>query len=167
MKILTKNAMIKLASTHTAVAAEADDDGDVEIAIGEDGEPESETETFEMDTEGVLRVSDEKIEIEYFETELTGMDGACTNISFDRENPGLVTMLRTGSIETALVFEEGRRNVCAYTTDAMAFEVTIRTWDLCNEMTENGGKLTLDYSMELHGITADHTKIEIDVTVVK
>lgn len=166
MNITTKKAMIHLTSIHSGMAADTDDDGNIEVVVGENGEPETESEKVEIDSEGVLRLSDERVEIEYFETELTGMAGACTSISFDRENPGLITMLRTGSVETVLVFEAGQRNACAYNTDVMAFEITVRTWDVRNDMTDDGGEIELDYSLEFRGASTEHTQIKIDVTVV-
>ena len=167
MKSVTKKAMIRLTSIHSGMASETDEDGNIQVKIGEDGEPEPESERLDMDTEGVLRISDDRIEIEYFETELTSMEGACTSVSFDRNDPGLITMLRTGSVETALVFEEGKRNNCAYNTDVMAFEICVRTWDVRNDMTENGGEIELDYSLEFRGASTEHTKIMISVSVIE
>lgn len=166
MEIISKNAMIRLRSTHSSIT---DDDGNISVSLNDSGLPESEpeVETIEMDSEGTLRVCDDRIEIEYFETELTGMEGACTSISFERDDPGLVTMLRTGTVETVLVFEEGQRNRCTYSTPEMNFELTVRTWDLRNDMTEDGGELELDYSLEFHGVSTEHTKITISVSIVK
>ena len=78
MKSITKKAMIHLTSTHSGMAAEAGENGTIEVMVDENGLPETESETIEMDTEGVLRLSDERVEIEYFETELTGMAGSLT-----------------------------------------------------------------------------------------
>ena len=39
-------------------------------------------DTIEMNTEGVLRLSGNRVEIAYDESELTGMEGASTVISF-------------------------------------------------------------------------------------
>ncbi len=166
MEIITKNVMIRMRSTHSGIA---DGDGNVSVELNSEGLPEvePEVETLEMDSEGIMRISDERFELEYFETELTGMEGACTSISFDRDNPGLITLLRTGTVETVLVFEAGQRNCCAYSTPEINFEVTVRTWDLRNELTEDGGELELDYSLEFRGASTEHTNISISVNVVK
>ena len=167
MKSITKKAMIHLTSTHSGMAAEAGENGTIEVMVDENGLPETESETIEMDSEGVLRLSDERVEIEYFETELTGMAGACTSICFDRADSGLISMLRTGCVETVLVFEAGQRNACTYNTDAMAFEITVRTWDVRNDMTDDGGEIELDYSLEFRGASTEHTRIKIGVTVTE
>ena len=167
MEIVTKNVMIRLTAVHTGVDEEIDETGEVEVATDENGDEEPVSMVYDMDTEGILRVSDDKIEIEYFENELTGIDGTCANISFDKRDRGLVTLLRTGTVQTAMTFEEGKRNVCVYTTDELTFEITVRTWDLVNEIDENGGKIVIDYAIEVRGSTVEHTKIEIYVTVGK
>lgn len=167
METITKKVMIHLTSTHSGMVSEANGDGTMEVYVDEKGEPETESEELEMDSEGVLRISDERVEIEYFETELTGMEGACTSITYERSNPGLITMLRTGCVETVLVFEEGQRNVCSYNTPEMSFELTVRTWDVSNRMTENGGEIELDYSLEFRGSPTEHTGIKLEVTVIE
>lgn len=151
---ITRNAMIHLTSSYDSVRSEEDEDSDEESETAEASE-------LEMSTEGVIRVTDGRIEIEYFETELTGMEGSCTCVSFERDNPGIVSMIRTGSVTTALVFEEGKRHICAYNTDIMAFELCVKTSEVRNDMTELGGELELDYCIEFRGASTEHTHIRL------
>lgn len=167
METITKKVMIHLTSTHSGMLSEEVEDGTIDVYVGDDGQPETDSEELEMDSEGVMRISDERVEIEYFETELTGMEGACTSITFERSSPGLITMLRTGSVETVLVFEEGQRNVCNYATPELSFEMTVRTWDVRNDMTDDGGEIELDYSLEFRGASTEHTKIKLGVTLAE
>ncbi len=168
MNEIKKKVMLRLTSTHYAVAAEADGEGNIEIQLdSETGEPETSSDTMEMDSEGILRIVDGRIEVTYFETELTGMEGSCTSVSYELENPGLVTMLRTGTVETALVFEEGERHICAYNTDVMTFEICVRTFEVKNNLTEEGGELELDYALEFRGASTERTNIKISVTVIE
>lgn len=163
-----RKAMIRLAASHSEVASEELDDGSRMIEIdSETGEAASSDAKMEMDSEGILRVTDERIEIEYFETELTGMEGSCTCISFERENPGLVTMLRTGSVETALVFEAGKRHTCAYNAGQFVIETCVRTFDVKNELGPEGGRLELDYSIEFRGATTERISIKLSVSVIE
>ena len=150
-------AMIQLCSVHHNAEEELD-----VIIVGSDENIEDESENrIDVTTEGLIRRRDGRIEIEYFETELTGMAGACTCISFDEQNPELVTMIRTGSVATALVFEEGKRHVCAYNTEEAAFEICVNTSRVDNRMTERGGEILLDYCIEFRGASTEHTFIQI------
>ena len=111
-------------------------------------------ERMEMMLEGSYRDDGERVTITYKESELSGMEGATTTLSYHKNNPGLVTMLRDGSVRTALVFEEGCRHFSVYQTAIMPFEVCIFTKKVCNGL-ENEGKLHLDYTVELRGAQAE------------
>lgn len=157
------DAMIQLCSVHHNAEEELD-----VIIVGSDENIEDESENrIDVVTEGLIRRRDGRIEIEYFETELTGMNGACTCISFDEQNPELVTMIRTGSVATALVFEEGKRHVCAYNTEEAAFEICVNTSRVDNRMTERGGEILLDYCIEFRGASTEHTFIQIKAVPVE
>lgn len=151
------DAMIQLCSVHHNAEEELDS---IVIEGDESGEDESENR-IDVVTEGLIRRRDGRIELEYFETELTGMAGACTCISFEEQHPEIVTMIRTGSVATALVFEEGKRHVCAYNTEEAAFEICVNTSRVDNRMTERGGEILLDYCIEFRGASTEHTFIQI------
>ncbi len=159
-----KKVMITLSSVHSSVMP--DEPQELTVRQDDDGEAFDE-EKFEMTTEGRLRLCDSRVELEYFETELTGMDGSCTCISFEQDEPGLVTMLRTGSVETALVFEEGCRHVCTYNADPMAFEVTVSTERVENRLTLDGGSLELLYGIEFRGSVTEMTHITLSVRTLE
>lgn len=151
-------AMIQLCSIHH----NAEDEFENLILINEDdNDDDNSADRIDVTTEGVIRRRDGRVELEYFETELTGMAGACTCISFEEDNPEIVTMIRTGTVTTALVFEEGKRHVCAYNTDEMAFEICVNTSKVDNRMTAQGGEIILDYCIEFRGASTEHTLIQI------
>ena len=75
---------------------------------------EDDSEKLDIFTEGTLTSCDGRISISYNETELTGMEGTVTTITFKMDEPGIITVLRTGSVYTALTLEEGRRHICVY-----------------------------------------------------
>ena len=83
-------------------------------------------EPTEMLMEGRLLTSEHRVELVYAESELTGMEGSMTAIGFDRANPELVSMVRTGPVRTAMTFEEGKRHICIYNTPFSEFEVCVR-----------------------------------------
>ena len=74
--------------------------------------------------------------------------------------PGLITMTRTGTVRTALVFEAGHRHHCIYETPIMPFDVSVETRVVQNDI-EVAGRLHLDYTVELRGANAEHTRFEM------
>ncbi len=137
-------------------------DDEVDQKLGKPVKDEN-SDTIEMTTDAVMTDDGERIEISYEETELTGMKGSKTSVSFKKDEPGLVAMLRDGTVYTALVFEEGRRNICAYETPYMPFELCICTKKVENELVFGEGKLYLDYIVEVRGAQAERTKFTLEI----
>ena len=134
-------------------------DSAAEIKIPEEiaaGEPE----VLEIKTDGFISHEDGRVEFSYDESELTGMEGAKTSISFSEDDPALITMLRTGSVSTALVFENGKRHHCVYKTPYMPFEVCVHTVKVVNEIAEKHS-LFIDYIIEIRGAKAERTRLEL------
>ena len=131
---------------------------------GSDGEVAE--DTIEMNTEGILRLRDGRVEIAYDESELTGMEGASTVVSFDSADPTLVTMMRGGTVSTALIFEPHRRHICAYHTPFMPFEICVLAHAVDNRLLSEG-ILELDYMVELRGAQAERTKFRMDIRTME
>ena len=121
-----------------------------------------EPESMEILSEGVLCEGAERVELSYDEGELTGMEGAQTSIYFRREEPGIVSMSRGGTISTTMVFEQGKRYHCVYKTPYMPFEVCVRTLKVRNDLLTEG-RLYLDYVIEIRGAKAERTKLLLKV----
>lgn len=119
--------------------------------------------TIEVNTEGTVERVDGNLVFSYDETELTGMEGASTSVSFREDDPGIVTMMRTGTVRTVLAFEEGRRNICAYETDFFPIELTVHTYVLKNSLTASGGELYIDYVLEMQGGAFERSRFRMDV----
>ena len=137
-----------------------------EPAPDEDGNID-EPQQMEMFCDGRLRLTDDEFSLTYEETELTGMEGSESQLSFRRAEPGLVTMLRTGSVTTALVFERGKRHICVYQTPYMPFEVCVHTLEIDNRLAisdgQIGGTLGLDYVVEIRGARAERCRMTLEV----
>lgn len=124
-----------------------------------DGEPEK----MQIRTLGSFDVYDDgRVEISYDETELTGLEGSRTCVSYSRESAETVTMMRTGAVSTTLVFEKGKRHHCVYSTPYMPFEVCVRTLDVKNGLAKDG-TLFIDYIVEIRGARAERTKFSMTV----
>lgn len=112
--------------------------------------------------EGRLVTSPSRVELVYEEGELTGMEGSVTALGFDRNTPGLVSMIRTGSVETALVFEQNKRHFSVYDTPFSSFQVCVHTIRVENKLLEEG-RLYLDYLVEIHGAQAEHCRMTVSI----
>lgn len=121
---------------------------------------EDETEELELAMEGKLVITDTRAELIWHESELTGMEGATTKLGFALDTPGLISMLRSGSVNTALVFERGQRHICIYNTPFSAFEVCVQGLVVENRLLSEG-TLELDYLIELRGNRTERCRMSV------
>lgn len=145
------------------VIEEFEDEVDFSNIFNDGDAPE---ETIEMRATGTLTEKEGRIELSYDETELTGMEGSTTVLSFQKGVPGVLTMIRYGAVSTALIFEEGKRHICAYDTKIMPFEICIHTKRVHNHLTMDGGSVELDYLVEIHGAKAERTLFSLEVAPI-
>ncbi len=123
-----------------------------------------EPEHLELYSEGVMTITPdgtgENVTISYDETELTGMEGAHSTVTFHTSDPGLVTLIRSGSVTTALTFRNHTRAICVYQTAYMPFQVGIHCLTVTNRLFEEG-ILTLDYIIEIRGGCAERCRMKM------
>ncbi len=108
----------------------------------------------------------ETVAISYDETELSGMEGSSTTITYRVDDPGLVTMLRRGVVRTSLSFRAHHRTVCAYETPYMPFMIGIHAITVDNRL-ETDGTLKLDYITEVMGAHAERCVLCMTVTPIE
>lgn len=130
---------------------------------------DNEPERIEFTTDGTLSDDGKRIELSYEESELCGMAGSRTTILFDKVSPGLITMVRTGTYSTSLVFNAAdRRQRCMYDTGILPpFELCVLTRKIDNGLSFDGGTLTLDYIIEMHGVKTEFNSLLLEVRELK
>lgn len=159
---MKKEVRLKIRSTRYEVEASLFTD-DMEYSTENIVElKDAEPETVEINTVGHLTDREGRISVSYEETEVTGMDGSSTEVTFMREDGGIVSMIREGAVSTALVFEEGKRHHCVYNTPFMPFQVCIHTVKVENRIIEEG-YIDLDYIVEIRGAQAERTKFRMEL----
>ncbi|MDD4772320.1 MAG: DUF1934 domain-containing protein [Eubacteriales bacterium] len=128
-----------------------------------------ELERIEFTTDGTLSDDGKRIEISYEESELCGMAGSRTTLLFDKVTPGLVTMVRTGTHSSSLVFNAAdRRQRCMYDTGIIPpFELCVLTRSIDNSLSYEGGKLALDYIIEMRGVKTEYNNLLMEVRELK
>ena len=117
-------------------------------------------DVIELVTEGRLTRDGESYTLSYQESELTGLDGTLTTIQVDGEQ---VTLLRVGEFNSQLVFQEGRRHLSVYNTPYGAMSVGVHTRHLLAELSDQGGDIEVDYSIEVDHALAGRNIFRISV----
>lgn len=135
---------------------------DVIISIqGKQSYPQTPPEVIELVTEGKLEDrGEEGITLSYQESEVTGLEGTLTTIQVE---PRRVTLLRVGSVNSQMVFEEGRQHLSLYETPYGALEVGVRTRKMRSSLNSRGGDVTIYYALEIEHGTAGHNMFHIQV----
>ena len=123
---------------------------------------QGENEHMEMTVEARYHDDGTRVCISYKESEISGMEGSTTSVSFQKNQPQTLSMLRDGTVKTALLFEQGKRHLCIYQTPIMPFEVCVYTRAVRNAI-EREGVLEMDYTVELRGAQAERTKFLMHV----
>ena len=103
----------------------------------------------ELMTEGTMVLTEDGMVLSYEETELTGMEGTTTTFEVKGSQ---VILTRTGTVNSQMVFEEGRQHTSLYETPFGELTVDIQTSRLRHNLTERGGVMEIKYS-----IAVEHT----------
>ena len=103
----------------------------------------------ELMTEGTMELTENGMVLSYEESELTGMEGTTT--TFEVKGPR-VTLTRSGTVNSQMVFEEGRQHTSLYETPFGELSVDIQTSELKHNLSERGGLMEIKYS-----IAVEHT----------
>ena len=103
----------------------------------------------ELMTEGTLTATGDELRISYEETALTGMEGTTT--TFAVRGPRVI-LSRTGTVNSQMVFEEGKQHPSLYETMFGELTVDIQTSRLRHKLSARGGIMEIKYS-----IAVEHT----------
>ena len=103
----------------------------------------------ELMTEGSMVLTGDGMVLSYEESQLTGMEGTTT--TFEVKGPRVI-LTRSGTVNSQMVFEEGRQHTSLYETPFGELSVDIQTSVLKHNLTERGGVMEIKYS-----IAVEHT----------
>ena len=118
------------------------------------------TDESELFTRGEYRVHKGSYYIDYDESEATGFNGSHAQLQVDKER---MTMTRTGTTFSNLVFENGVRHYCHYGTEYGDCMVGITTQVLRSSLDEKGGTVHLRYSVDVNAGLITENEITINV----
>ena len=114
----------------------------------------------ELVTEGTLELMEEGLRLTYQETSLTGMEGSTT--TFEITGPQ-VTLRRVGTVNSQMVFEEGRQHTSLYETPYGELSVDIQTSALRHNLSDRGGLLEIRYSIAVEHTVTGRNSFKIRV----
>lgn len=106
-------------------------------------------DSTELMTEGTMELREDGMLLTYQETELTGMEGTTT--TFEVCGPKVI-LKRSGTVNSQMVFEEGKQHTSLYETPFGELSVDIQTSALRHNLSERGGVMEIRYS-----IAVEHT----------
>ena len=134
-----------------------------DVIIHIDGRPKYEGdmgEEIQLTTSGRFYKKNGQYYIMYKESELTGMEGSTTTLKIEDEK---ITMMRSGSYPSHMVFEKGRKHIGVFKTETGPLTVGISARDIQNKIDDNGGSLTIDYAIEIDYMLTGENLFRVDV----
>ncbi|MBE6694413.1 MAG: DUF1934 domain-containing protein [Ruminococcaceae bacterium] len=126
------------------------------------GEDTQSPESLEIISEGYVTDDGDSYTLCYEESQLTGLEGSLSCITFRHSDKSLVNMTRSGAVSTAMTFRPHCRTISSYQTPFMPFEVGIHCLTVDNRLPEEG-VLVLDYIVEIRGGEAERCFMELSV----
>ena len=119
-----------------------------------------ENDIIELETEGKYDFSADAIHFDYEESELTGLTG--THTSFDVSGK-VVTLTRSGTVNSNMVFQEGRKHYFAYETPFGAMTMGVDTHSIFSTLDENGGRLEICYAIDVENARVSKNVFKIQI----
>ncbi len=116
------------------------------------------SEVRESTVSGFIQTKKNGITIEYTEEEPEGSD-ITTSVSLIGSD---LVMLRRGD-DSGMFFEQGKTHNCVFNNGVYPMELRVRTKELTNTIGVTGGKLTLDYTIDIIGNRAEKSRLVLSV----
>ena len=111
-------------------------------------------------TDGTMELTETGMILTYEETELTGMEGTTTTFEVKEKQ---VILTRSGTVNSQMVFEEGKQHTSLYETPFGELPVDIRTSRLRHNLSERGGVMDIRYSIAVANTATGQNCFKIQV----
>jgi len=100
--------------------------------------------------------------ISYEESEATGFEGASTTLLYEKE-PERVTLTRSGSVNTQLIVEKGKRHQCSYDLGFGSMIIGVSCDRLQSSLSDEGGDIAFGYSLDLNTALTSENQVIVSV----
>ena len=124
------------------------------------GYDQPDSETLDFMTDGVMSIDENGCRLSYMESEVTGMPGTLT--TFKVSDDGVV-IDREGFVTSSMQFREGVKDAFLYTTPYGTARLGIDTRKVRNDLSSGGGKLEIDYVVNMEHLVTMRNRFIIDV----
>ena len=121
--------------------------------------PDEDTDIV-LTTEAGFEKQDGVFFIDYEETEITGMEGTKTLIEI---GDNYVSLRRTGTVNTNMLFMKDRKTSSCYNTPYGELLIGIFTNKLEIDVDENGGKVSVDYYIDINNATTSKNNFDLEI----
>lgn len=122
-------------------------------------------EVIEFATDGSLELSEGKTIIRYIEGADIGAENVASAVIVNSD--GSVILERSGGMSTRLEIIPNRRNCCAYATAYGEMQIGVFGESVSNTIGENGGVLSLAYTLDQNLRPLSRNIVEITVKEVE
>lgn len=100
------------------------------------------------------------ITIAYEDTEATGFEGSVTSVKVTCNNEASIT--RTGTSNSILLLETGKKSYCQYGTPFGMFQIGVYTHTIKNTL-DKDGRLYMKYTLDLNASKLSDNEITITI----
>ena len=115
----------------------------------------------EFVTTGKYSENGGRVTITYDESELLQTPGTLSQITFRTSEPGLVAIVRSGTIKSMFVLEAGKRHMSEYNMGFMKIPMCFCASKVVNTVKDGTGMIELDYRVEMNGSQTQRTRMTI------
>ena len=122
--------------------------------------PGQEPEVIELVTDGTMEFRNGGWDVSYEESALTGLEGATTTF---RVEPGKVTLTRTGTLNSQMVFDEGIPHDSLYQMPFGALMLTVKATRVYFDIVSDGGVIDLAYNINIENTEAGVIDYHLDI----
>lgn len=132
---------------------------DVLIQITGTQMTDGDDEVIELTTVGKLGEKNGKWYLSYDEGSGIGAEDVTTILKIEEEK--MVTMQRSGQLQTRLTIEKGQRHLCHYQTIQGEMMIGVFGEKIKNSISYTGGRLYLSYTIDINSGFISRNQIEI------
>ncbi len=118
---------------------------------------EGRTETDDFTVSGTMKKTKGGFHIEFLEEN----DTVTTTIDTYEDN--MVSLNRVGPINSHMVFADGKAHTCICHTGEFPLQMRVCTKSLTNSLSMDGGKLDIDFTIEIVGNLAERSRLTFSV----
>lgn len=120
---------------------------------------ESQNDKTELIAEGTLTISENEFVITYDDEQI--LLGSKTKSKLTVKQDNTVILERVGELNSKFVITEGERNTCLYAIPQGTMTLGINGKKVINELTENGGRLKMSYTIDANLRTVSENEVDI------